>query len=155
MSVERYDRKQREAHFEDLERQYLAAACNEFFDAGVRISEGAAEVVIEVQPRFLDAAGAVHPSVCFTALADAALLAVNSLVRDARVVVAKFDIQLNGPLTGDVVIARSRFVGMSGQQHLAESILTNSEGHEVGTGNGAFEAKEKAKTEESTDAGPH
>ena len=138
LSVERYAQKQREAHFENLERRYLAAPCNEFFDAGVRISDGAAEIVIEVRGRFLDAEETVHVSVCFAALADSALLAVNSLVEKTSVVPVNFKIQLTGPMTGNEIIARSRFLGMSGQHYLAESILMNSEGREIGTGNGAF-----------------
>jgi len=141
LSVERYGQEQREAHFENLERRYLAAPCNEFFDAGVRISDGAAEIVIEVHGRFLDAHETVHASVCFAALADSALLAVNSLVEKTSVVPLNFKIQLTGPMSGNEIIARSRFLGMSGQHYLAESILMNSEDREIGTGNGAFMGK--------------
>jgi acyl-coenzyme A thioesterase PaaI-like protein len=142
LSVERYVKKQLEARCESLEHQYLSATCNEFFDAGVRISEGEAEVVIPVRDVFLDFTGAVHASIYFTAMADSAMLAVSSIAENTPVVAVNFDIQLTRPITDGELIARSRFLGMSGTHYLAESVLMNSEGQELGKGSGAFAESE-------------
>jgi acyl-coenzyme A thioesterase PaaI-like protein len=136
--VERHGQRMREAHFEKLERIYLAAPANEHLDAGVRIAEGSAEIVIPVQDKFLGVAGTLHDSICFTAMADSAQLAVNSVVQKAVVVAVHFEVQLTRPLAAHELIARSRFLGMSTEQYLAESVLMNFEGEEIGTGSGAF-----------------
>lgn len=138
LSIERYDKRLLDAHCEELERRYLAAPSNEFFDAGVRISEGEAEILIPMREEFSDAAGSVHASVCFTAMADSAALAVNSIVDKALIAVVRFDTQLTRPIASGALVARSRFVGMSGNHYLAESVLTDSEAQEIGKGSGEF-----------------
>ena len=68
----KYNAKQRQTHCDKLERMYLSSPCNEYYDLGVRIAEGEAEVVIPIEERLLGAGGTVHDSVCFAALADSA-----------------------------------------------------------------------------------
>lgn len=142
LSIEQYGKKQQEAYCESLMDRYLGAPHNEFFDAGVRILEGEAEIVIPIQDRFLGPTGAVHPSVCFTAMADAAMLAVNSLVDKAYVVAVRFDIHLTHLIADGQLIARSRYLGMSENDYLAESALMDAEGQELGHGSGAFRESE-------------
>ena len=54
------------------------------------------------------------------------------------VTAARFDIRLNRPITTGEVMAKSRCVGMSEHHYLAESVLTDSQGEEIGSGNGEF-----------------
>ncbi len=137
-SILKYTKQQLATHCEKLERMYLSAPCSEYYDLGIRIVEGEAEVMIPIEEKFQDAAGTVHDSVCFTAMSGSALSAVNSIVDKLLVVTANFDIHIERPIKSEEIIARSRFVGMSGDQYLAESILTDPEGNELGRGNGAF-----------------
>jgi len=60
------------------------------------------------------------------------------MVESALVVAVNFDTHLARPVGNGELIARSRFVGMSGNHYLAESVLTDSNGQEIGNGNGAF-----------------
>jgi len=129
---------------------YLASPCNEYFDPGVRISEGEAEILIPIQKKFLRSAGEVHASVCFTALADAAVLAVNSMVEGALVLSVEFDIHLHRRIASGELIARSRFLGLSGKDYLAESVLTDPDGYEIGHGRGTFQ---ESDTELSAEIG--
>jgi acyl-coenzyme A thioesterase PaaI-like protein len=138
LSIEHHSKKLLETHFEKLERLYLAAPCNGYYDPGVRISEGEAEIVIPIQETFYGAAGAVHTSICFTAMADSAALAVNSIVEKALVVTVNFELSSITPFATGELLARSRFLGMSGNHYLAESALTDSNGKEIGRGGGAF-----------------
>jgi acyl-coenzyme A thioesterase PaaI-like protein len=138
LSIERYSKKLIEAHCEKLERMYLAAACNDYYDPGVRVLEGEAEIMIPIKEKFFGAAGAVHPSVCFTAMADSAVLAVNSIVEKTLVASVNFEIHLARPIASGELIARSRFLGMSGSLYLAESVLTDPDDNEIGGGKGAF-----------------
>lgn len=138
LSIESHNKKLLEAHCEKLEHMYLTAPCNEYYDPGVRVSEGEAEIVIPVQERFSHAAGAVHDSICYTAMADCAVLAVNSIIEKALVVTVNFNIQLTHPIAAGELIAKSRFLGMSDNHYLAESVLTDTEGKEFGRGTGTF-----------------
>jgi uncharacterized protein (TIGR00369 family) len=138
LSIESHNKKLFEAHCEKLEHMYLTGRHNEYYDSGVRISEGEAEIVIPVQEKFSHAAGAVHDSICYAAMADSAALAVNSIVEKSLVVTVNFSTQLTHPIAADELIAKSRFLGMSENHYLAESVLTDPEGKELGRGNGTF-----------------
>ncbi|MFC1597463.1 PaaI family thioesterase [Planctomycetota bacterium] len=138
MSIEQYNEKLVSAHCEKLEHLYLAAPCNEYFDPGVRISEGQAEIVIPIQEKFFRAAGSVHASIFFTAMADSALFAVNSIVENALVLTVSFNTDLTRPISAGELIARGRFLDKSDDRYLADSVLTDPEGREIGRGSGAF-----------------
>jgi acyl-coenzyme A thioesterase PaaI-like protein len=138
LSIADFNRRQLESHCEKLERMYLSAPVNEYWDPGVRISEGEAEILIPIQERFLRAPGAIHESVYFAAMGDSAALAVNSISGKTLVVTASFDVRFPGPRAAGELIARGRFLGVSGDHYLAESVLTDPEGNEIGRGNGAF-----------------
>ncbi len=137
-----YNKKQRAAHCKKLESMYLAAPCNEYYEPGIRVEEGEAEVVIPVQERFLDAAGSVHGSVFHRAMNDAALFAVNSVIPKHLVLGTDFNIQLTGSITGGEIIARGRVIGSSEEHCLAEAVVLDSKGEELGRGTGIFVATE-------------
>ena len=136
--IQEYNKKQRAAHCRKLESMYLAAPCNEYYEPGIRISEGEAEIVIPVQEKFLDAGGSVHGSVYHRAMNDAALSAVSSVVPKELVSSTGFDIQLSRSIAEGELIARARVVGISEEHCLAEAVLVNGEGEELGRGGGAF-----------------
>jgi uncharacterized protein (TIGR00369 family) len=136
--IQEYNKKQRAAHCRRLESMYLAAPCNEYYDPGIRISEGEAEVVIQVQEKFLDAAGSVHGSVFHRAMNDAALFAVNSIVPKELMSSTDFHIQLTGAVAEGELIARGRVVGMSADHCLAEAVVVDGAGGELGRGTGIF-----------------
>ena len=94
--------------------------------------------MIPVQKKYFHAANAVHGSVYFKAMDDAAFFAVNSLVEKTFVLTVAFTIQLTKPVSSGEMIARGRYVGRSGDQYLAEAVLMDSEGNEIGRGSGAF-----------------
>jgi hypothetical protein len=67
-----------EEHFRKLEHLYRVAPVTRWYGASIRIGDGEAEVSIPVRPEFYHAAHAVHGSVYFRALDDAAFFAANS-----------------------------------------------------------------------------
>ena len=136
--IQEYNKKQRAAHCRRLESMYLAAPCNEYYEPGIRISEGEAEVVIPVQGKFLDAAGSVHGSVFHRAMNDAALFAVNSIVPKELVLSTDFNIQLTGAVAEGELIARGRVIGTTEDHCLAEAVVLDSKGAELGRGTGIF-----------------
>jgi acyl-coenzyme A thioesterase PaaI-like protein len=69
--------------------------------------------VIPVRPEFFHAAHAVHGSVYFKALDDAAFFAVNSLVTDVFVLTASYNLYLTRPVTEGALRAVGRVVHRS------------------------------------------
>jgi acyl-coenzyme A thioesterase PaaI-like protein len=77
-------------HLQKLEHMYLMAPINAFYSPRISISQGEAEITIPVKPEFFHAADAVHGSVYFKLLDDAAFFAVNSLMEDYFALTASF-----------------------------------------------------------------
>jgi len=128
----------KEEHYRKLERMYASAPVNEYYAPTMRVSEGQAEVIIPVRPDFFHAGGAVHGLVYFKALDDAAFFAVNSLVDDAFVLTVSFNLYLTRPISEGKIKATGRVVHRSRRFFIAESVLVNSDGREIGRGSGTF-----------------
>jgi len=73
-------------------------------------------------------------------LNDAASLAVGSAVADRAVVVLHFSTYLTPHATVGELVGRGRLMGTSADLYLAEAVLTDREGNEVGRGNGTLRA---------------
>jgi uncharacterized protein (TIGR00369 family) len=133
-----YNKRQRAAHCRKLESMYLSAPCNEYYEPGIRVSDGEAEVVIPLQEKLLDAAGSVHGSVLHRAMSDAALFAASSVVPKELVASTSFDIQVSRTIAEGQLIARGRLIDCSEEHCLAEAVVVDSEGMELGRGTGTF-----------------
>ena len=138
LGIDDYKKSNLKSHLRKLERMYLSAACNDYYKPGISISEGMAEVVIPVKKKFLHAAGSVHGSVYFKAMDDAAFFAVNSLVQDVGMLTVNFNVFFTRAVSGGTLIARGRFMGVSGHHYMAEAVLADEKGKEIGRGQGAF-----------------
>lgn len=131
-------------HYKKLEHMYSHAKCNEYYNPILTISEGTAELAIEIQDKFFHSGGATHGSVYFKALDDAAFFAVSSIVKDVFVLTVSFNIYLLRPISWGKMRANGKVVFSSGTLFMAESIIFDSEGHEIARGNGNF-SKSKTK----------
>jgi len=138
IAIEKHNRKLLEAHFEKLEKMYLKAPCNEYYEPGIHISEGAAEIVIPVRKEFHHAAGSPHGAVCYKAMEDAAFFAASSAVDDVLIKTVSFGIQFTGSIDVSELVAKARLVGIDGSHFLAEAVLTNAQGKEIARGNGTY-----------------
>jgi len=127
-----------EEHYRKLERMYALAPVNHFFAPTLRVSDGEAEVGIEVRPDFFHAARAVHGSIYFKALDDAAFFAANSVVTDVFVLTASFNLYFLRPVTRGMLIARGKLLQRSQNLLVAEAVLSTEEGKQVGRGSGTF-----------------
>jgi len=127
-----------EEHHRRLERLYAAAPINRYFEPRLRISEGNADLVLPVKPDFFHAAGAVHGSVYFKALDDAAFFAANSLVFDVFVLTASFNVYLTRPISEGEIRASGTVVHRSTNLIVAESVLLDSGGRQIARGSGTF-----------------
>lgn len=127
-----------EEHYRRLERMYAAAPTNEYYNPVLRVSEGAAELSLQAQERFFHAAHAVHGSVYFKALDDAAWFAVASLIDDVLVLTSSFNIYLLRPIARGQMKAEGRVVHTSRRLYLAESALVDDQGRQLARGSGSF-----------------
>lgn len=81
-----------EAHYRKLENMYHSAPCNVYYNPHLTVEDSKAVVLIPVKSNLFHAAGAVHGSVYFKALDDAAFFSVSSNVTDVFVLTVDFNI---------------------------------------------------------------
>lgn len=128
----------REAHFRKLERMYRSSPLNRFIRPSLTVGLGKAELEIPVREDFFHAAHAVHGSIYFKALDDAAYFAVASLVEDVFVLTVSFNVHLERPVTEGVLRAAGSVVFEAKRIVVAESRLTDADGRELARGTGNF-----------------
>ena len=126
-----------EEHFRKLEWMYASAPINAYFRPLLTVSERTAVVEIPIRPEFFHAANAVHGSVYFKALDDAAYFAVNSIVTDAFIVTVQFNIYLTRPVSEGVLRATGHVVHESRSLFIANAELM-ANGREIARGSGTF-----------------
>ena len=128
---------------------YLNANINtNIFDTTtVKISEGISEIRLTISDKYFHALGAIHGSVYFKLLDDAAFFAVNSLVEDVFVLTTSFNINLVRPANKGIIKAIGKIKFRSSNLYVAESVLYNEDGKEIGFGTGNFSKSKIALTE--------
>jgi uncharacterized protein (TIGR00369 family) len=127
-----------EGHWRSLERLYAVAPISKWYGATITIADGTAEVRFPVRPEFHHAARAVHGSVYFRALDDAAFFAVNSRVRDVFVLTVSFTVHFARPVASGELRAVGKALHGSGRLFLAEATLYDDAGEMLGQGSGVF-----------------
>ena len=117
---------------------YLAAPINRFYEPTINVSEGHAEIEIDVSEKLFHSAGAAHGSVYFQMLDDAALFAANSLDLESFVLTLSFTTYLTRPVTSGRIRSVGKVLNATGRQFVAEAVLYNAADREIGRGNGLF-----------------
>jgi len=125
-------------HYRALEKMYLAAPINRIFKPRITVSRERTEIEIAVNEALFHSAGAVHGSVYFKMLDDAAFFAANSIVTDFFVLTSSFTTYLIRPLTSGGMKSIGQVVSKGKTQIIAEAVVYDRRGHEVGRGNGIF-----------------
>ena len=128
----------KDEHFVALQNMYLAAPISELYHPSIEISDSEATIEIEVSEQFFHAAGALHGSVYFKMLDDAAFFAANSLERDVFVLTTSFTTYLTRPVSSGTLRSVGRVVNRNNSQFIAEAVLHDSEGNQIGRGSGVF-----------------
>lgn len=127
-------------HFEKLQNMYLSGRCNELYQPDIRVTKGEADIHFQVQESFFHAAGAVHGSVLFKALDDAAYFAANSLEKRFFMVTSSFTTYFLRPVSKGRLTAKGQVVNRGRSQMIAEAVVYDERGKEVARGNGVFVA---------------
>ncbi len=127
------------AHFRALESLYRSAPINRMFRSELTIpSEGQSIIDFEVDESLFHAAGAVHGTVYFKMLDDAAFYAANSLVSDRFLLTTSFNLLFTRPIAPGRIRAEGRWISGRRRVYVAEASLIDSDGEEVGRGTGTF-----------------
>lgn len=127
-------------HYKKLERMYLQANVNTMLyeSTTCEIDHEKATIGLTISEKYFHALGAIHGSVYFKLLDDAAFFAVNSIVTDAFVLTTSFNINLTRPANSGVITAIGKVKFKSRELFVAESVLYNDKGKEIGFGTGNF-----------------
>ena len=128
----------KDSHFVSLENMYLAAPINAFYRPIIVVSDAHATIEIEVSDKLFHSAGAVHGSVYFKMLDDAAFFAANSLEREVFVLTTSFTTYLTRPVSSGRLRSVGRVVNRNKLQFIAEAVVYDSEDREIGRGSGVF-----------------
>ncbi|WP_187261340.1 PaaI family thioesterase [Pontibacter beigongshangensis] len=130
---------QTENHYRQLEKLFLSANIQEFYSGStIRVSRERAEIMLPTDQKFYHGAAAVHGSVYFKLLDDAAWFAAASVVRDYFIVTSSFQINLLRPVHTGLLKAEGVVRSASRQLIVAEAVLYNEKGKEVAFGTGQF-----------------
>jgi uncharacterized protein (TIGR00369 family) len=127
-----------DGHFRRLEAAYASAPVNRFHRPSLEVREGEATVAFEARPEFHHAAGAMHGSILFKALDDAAFFAANSLVGDRFLLTVSFTVHFFRPVVEGRLSAHGRVVHRTRRLLFAESVLLGPDGAELARGSGTF-----------------
>jgi acyl-coenzyme A thioesterase PaaI-like protein len=132
--------KEIQTHFRKLERMYLSAPINTNIYKGITIdiSNEKAEVSLKIGQTFFHAANAIHGSIYFKMLDDAAFFAVNSIVQDAFVYTVSFNTQLLRPVSTGIIRSVGELKFKSNNLFIADSTLFDENNKVIGRGSGNF-----------------
>jgi len=127
-------------HYRKLERMYLSAPINNEIYNGITIdiSNERAELTLKIESKYFHAANAIHGSVYFKMLDDAAFFAVNSLIQDVFVYTVSFNTQLLRPVTNGIIKSVGELKFKSNNLFIADSALFDDNNKLVGRGTGNF-----------------
>ncbi len=125
-------------HFARLKNMYSAAPINEYYRPSLTIEKGLTEIEMQIDKKYFHAAQAVHGSVYFKLLDDAAFFAANSLEKEFFVLTTSFTTYLTRPISSGTMRAVGKVVNNNSSQFIAEAVVYNDENKEIGRGNGLF-----------------
>jgi acyl-coenzyme A thioesterase PaaI-like protein len=137
-------------HHKKLERMYLSSPLHKDLYKGISIhvSNEGAEIALLVEPKFFHAAHAMHGSVYFKMLDDAAFFAVNSIVPDVFVYTVSFNVQLLRLVTKGQIRSRGKLKFRSNNLFIADAELWDENNTLVGRGSGNFMKSKMPLTEQ-------
>ena len=131
-------------HFTKLRNMYLRSNINtKIFDTTeCEISLEQAIISLTISEKYFHALGAIHGSVYFKLLDDAAFFAVNSIVEEVFVLTTSFNTNIVKPVSSGKLKAVGEVRFTSRNLFIAQSTLYDEKGNEVAFGTGHF-AKSK------------
>jgi len=136
-------------HFEKLQRMYLKSNVNTqlYETTECKIELEKATISLTILEKYFHALGAIHGSVYFKLLDDAAFFAANSIITDVFVLTTNFNINIIRPANQGKITSVGKIRFKSKNLLMAESTLFNEAGKEIAFGSGSFAKSKIALTE--------
>ncbi len=125
-------------HFRQLERMYGAAPVNETIPSRLEVHQAKAEVYMSVGRQLWHSAHALHGSMYFKGLDDAAFFAAASIVQTHFVLTVRFEIELLDIVRCQQLRAVGRVERREGRKIWAHSELFDDADKLVARGKGLF-----------------
>ena len=127
-------------HYKKLEKIYLNANLNKeiYSNTEIIISKNYSEIKMPIKKDYFHALEAIHGSVYFKMLDDAAFFAAQSVVEDYMLLTASFNITFRMPVSKGNIKSVGIFSSVSQKEYSAESKMYNSRNELVAFGNGIF-----------------
>jgi uncharacterized protein (TIGR00369 family) len=125
--------------FKKLEEIYLSAPLHKFYDTlSIHIERRGCEISLDVDQKYFHGGGAVHGSVYFKLLDDAAYFACQSEISDKYIVTKKFNINFLRPISEGRLIAKGDVIKITNDIYFADAQLYNEKEKLIATGTGQF-----------------
>jgi uncharacterized protein (TIGR00369 family) len=135
-------------HFRKLEAMYHGSNVNDHVPGELTIREAGATLEIPVTEEYYHALDAVHGSLYFKALDDAAFFAANSLVEDVFVLTTDFSLYLERPVSEGTITAEGEVLNDNPNQLIAGAVAYDDDGTELARGTGTFRRSDVELTAE-------
>ena len=148
-AIEKHTKKQFEKRLRGLEKAYLDGPAAGLRGIGIRLAEGEADIVLPLAKADIDGVGGLFDSTSFKLMSDSAAQAVSTLGDNATMLTSEFSMTLTHATPSGELVARGRYVGRAGKHYLADTMLTDAEGVEIGRGEGVFFEALKKDTDSS------
>tara|TARA_B100001057_G_scaffold199260_1_gene199897 strand:- start:1297 stop:1728 length:432 start_codon:yes stop_codon:yes gene_type:complete len=129
-----------DVHYKKLEKIYLNANLNKniYSNTEIIISKNYSEITMPIKEDYFHALEAIHGSVYFKMLDDAAFFAAQSVVKDYMLLTASFNVSFKMPVSNDYIKSIGTLCSVSEKEITAESKMYNSKNELVAFGNGIF-----------------
>ena len=125
-----------ETHLQNLEKMYGRANVNAFYQPRIKVRETETEIEIDILEKHFHSGGAIHGSVYFKMLDDAAFFAASALEPDFFVLTTTFTTYITRPVSSGILRSIGRVVNMTKSQFIVEAVAFDESAREVGRGNG-------------------
>ncbi len=125
-------------HYNKLENMFLNGPINKLLKPNIEIEHKKTTITMQTQQDFFHAGNALHGSMYFKMLDDAAYFSCQSLIKDFFIVTANFNINLLRPIGEETIIAKGEVISVSKNTLIAESKLYNTKGKLLAFGSGTF-----------------
>ena len=128
------------SHFKKLEKIYLNAKVNKeiYSNTEIIIQKNYSEIKMPIKKDYFHALDAIHGSVYFKMLDDAAFFAAQSIVEDYILLTASFNITFKMPVLNGYIKSKGKLCSVSQKEFTAEAKMYNSKNELVAFRNGIF-----------------
>ena len=117
---------------------YVSAPTNRYYEPSITIGKGRAHILLAVRPDFFHSGHAIHGSVYFKLLDDAAYFAASSTITDAHLVTVSFNLYFIRPVDSGVLSSEGTLINRSSRLVIAEARVCTETGKLVAQGSGTF-----------------